>query len=382
MNKYKNFLHYSIAKIEKDFKRYRISDLISWEPLPPLESGCTAIIAMCSRIPYILGANLHCLNNSRWDDLKAVLVAVDTEKGALPDGFEEEMIAQFPQLKLTFLYYSPRQAKVSAKISDPYIYSWLSWSICLNHVRTQTVLIHDYDALLLSGEALKKRYRAFLESGSKIQGVMWYKANGFIVEDHLATTFEAFADVNWIRSFPPIMGYNRVGLLKGRKVDYDTYLDIQANHTPEPQRTMIPMTSEELVHPSQMITQYMRFRNSPGKALACFSVVMIPFFYFLSGQSEAITKATQALQRDPPNRVDLLGDGVEINLAQLNTKGIDFILKLMIQALIKLERRGLKEITDYGTVLYKVARTPAEQVWVGDFTRLQREWINEAIRVK
>ncbi len=61
----------------------------------------------------------------------------------------------------------------------------------------------------------------------KTQGFTWYKANGFgfVTEDHLATTFDAFMDVNWIRSFPPVMGYNKVAIFKGRKVDYDTYLE-------------------------------------------------------------------------------------------------------------------------------------------------------------
>jgi len=378
MEKYKTYLPFLIAKIHKNIKRSKISKLFSWEPLSPLESGCTAIIGMCSRMPYVLGANLYCLEKNQWDDLKEVLITVDAEKGALPSGFEDEIIQKFPQLKITFFYYNRQQAEFTAKVNDPYIYSWLSWGTCMNHVRTKTVLIQDYDALVLSGKALEKRYHAFIESGAKIQGITWCKISGFEAEDHLATTFEAFMDVNWIRAFPPVMGYNRVGLLKGRKVDYDTYLDIQANHTPENQRTIIPMTEEELVHPSQMITQYMRFRNSPGKVLPCFAVTMIPFFHFLSGQENAITNATQALQQGNPEQVELLSDGVIMNFSQLNTKAVDFMLKLMIQALIGLGMKPFKELIDYGTALYKVCKTPTEQIWVGDFTDVQREWIEAA----
>jgi len=378
MEKYPTLRHFLIAKLHKDIKRYRISKLLSWKPLSPLESGCTAIIAMCSRMPYVLGANLDCLNKNQWQALKEVLIAVDAEKGALPAGFEQDIIEKFPQLKITFLYYNQQQAKLSAKISDPFIYSWLSWGICLNHVRTKTVLIHDYDALLLSSQALEKRYQAFLASNAKIQGITWYKTNGFATDDHLATTFEAFAEVNWIRSFPPIMGYNKVGTFKGRRVDYDTYLDIQANHTPIEQRTMMPMSIEEVVHPSQMITQYMRFRNTPGKKLACFAVTMIPLFYFLSGQQNAIINATQALQRNHLERVDLLSDGVLMNFTLLDTQAVDFMLKLMVQALLGLEVKPFKELIDYGTALYRVCKTPTNQVWVGDFTASQREWIENA----
>jgi len=378
MEKYKTYLPFLIAKVHKDIKRYRISKLFSWEPLPSLESGCTAIIAMCSRIPYVLGANLDCLNRSQWKELKEVIITVDAEKGALPDGFEDEIIQKFPQLKITFFYYNHQQAELSAKISDPFIYSWLSWAICFNHVRTKTVLIHDYDALLLSSSALEKRYHAFLESGAKIQGITWYKTNGFVTEDHLATTFEAFADVNWIRSFPPIKGYNKVAIFKGRKVDYDTYLDIQANHTPENQRTMIPMSLNEVVHPSQMITYYMRFRNSPGKLLPCSAVTMIPFFHWLSGQENAMTNATLALQQESPKRVELLQDGVLFNFSLLETSAVDFMLKLMVQVLVSHQANPFKAFFDYGTALYQVCKTPEGKIWVGDFTDAQREWIEAA----
>jgi hypothetical protein len=378
MDKYKTYSQFLIAKIHKEVKRYKISKLFSWEPLPDLETGCTAIIGMCSRMPYVLGANLYCLDKNKWDDLKEVVITVDVEKGALPEGFEDEIIQKFPQLKMTFLYYNHQQAEFTTKINDPYIYSWLSWCTCLNHVRTKTVLIHDYDALTLSGKALERRYQAFLESGAKMQGVAWYKNNGFVVEDHLATTFEAFADVNWIRSFPPVMGYNKVAIFKGRKVDYDTYLDIQANHTPENQRTVMPMSEEELVHPSQMITQYMRFRNSQGKALPCFAVTMIPFFHFLSGQENAIVNATLAIQQGNPERVNLLSDGILFNLSQLETKAADFILKLMIQVLVTHKKSPFKALIDYGTALYKVCKTPSKQIWVGDFTDMQRERIEAA----
>jgi len=378
MEKYTNPLRYYIAKTQKDFKRARIAKLFSWQPLSELEDGCTAIIGMCSRMPYVLGANLRCLNRYKFDALKYVLITVDAEKGALADGFEANILQQYPDLNITFLYYSAKQAKVSSTISDPYIYSWMSWGTCLNNVRTKHVLIHDYDALVLSKAALERRYQDFVESQAVIQGIMWYKSNGFIEEDRLATTFEAFMDVEWVRSFPPIKGYNKVGKLKGRRVDYDTYLDIQANHTPPEKRTIMPMTAEELVHPSQMITQYMRFRNSPGKNQACFSIIMIPFFHLLSGQENAIVDATHALKQQSKTSVNLLGDGVRMNLIQLHTDTVDFILKLIVQTALKLDIAPFKALIDYGDVLYDVTNTPADKVWVGDFTAAQRAWLEQA----
>lgn len=378
MQKYKTYLHYLSAKLYKDFRRYQISKLISWETPAPTESGCTAIIAMCSRIPYILGATLECLFSNRWDALKEIIIIVDAEKGSLPEGMEAEMKNMCSPLTVTFLYYNHKQAKYTAKVGDPFIYAWLSWTIGFNHARTKTVLIQDYDALVLSKEALEKRYHAFIESDAKIQGVKWFSWLGLREEDHLATTWEAFVDVNWIRSYPPVMGYHRIGKLKGRRVGYDMYDDIQANHTPEHQRTIMPMREEDLAHTAEMIVQYMKFKKTPGKVLPCFSVIMIPFFYFLSGQKNAITNAIQALQHQSPERVDLLADGILINLSLLKIQEVDWVMKNIIQVFVKKDIKPFKDIIDYGTALYNACKTPPNQIWLGDFTPKQREWIEVA----
>ena len=379
MKTYKTYLHFLVEKVYKDFRRYRISKLISWNTPAPTEPGCTAIIAMCSKIPYILYGVLECLWSSRWEELKEIVVIVDAEPGALPAGFEDEIKQKLPQLKLTFLYYNHQQAKYTSKVGNPFIYAWLSWTIGFNYARTKTVLIQDYDALVLSREALEKRYHAFIKSGAKIQGVKWFKFTvGLTAEDRLATTWEAFVDVNWIRSYPPVMGYHKVDRLKGHQAYYDMYDDIQANYTPENQRTIMPMSQEELAHTSEMIVQYMKFRKKPGKVLPCFSVIMIPFFYWLSGQKSALTKATQALQQQSPTRVDLLADGVLINLSLLRIVDVDWVLKNIIQVLVKKNIKPFKDIIDYGIALYQVCNTPPKQIWLGDFTEVQREWIQFA----
>jgi hypothetical protein len=379
MEKYKSYVHFLLAKVYKDFRRYQISKLISWDTPAPIESGCTVVIAMCSRIPYILPGVLECLWSCRWEELKEVIVVVDAEPGSLPTGFEGEIKQKLPQLKLTFLYYNHQQAKYTTKVGDPFIYAWLSWTIGFNYARTKTVFIQDYDALVLSREILGKRYQAFIESGAKIQGIRWFDGTvGLMIEDHLATTFEAFVDVNWIRSFPPVIGYHKIGRLKGRQVCYDMYDDIQANHTPENQRTIMPMPEEDLAHTSEMIVQYMKFKKTPGKVLPCFSIIMIPFFYWLSGQKKAITNATQALHQQGSTSVDLLSDGVLINLSLLKIIDVDWILKNIIQVMVKKDIKPFKDIIDYGTALYQACNTPPEQIWVGDFTDVQREWIHAA----
>ena len=379
MKKYKNYLHYLAARLYKTYVRRRIARIIDWEALPELESGCTAIIGMCSKLPYVLAANLQCLADLKWDDLKAVIIAVDDQPDALPAGFEAEILAQFSQLTIRFIYYTEKQIRVVNQIKDPYVFSWLSWSLCLNHIGTRTALIQDYDALVLDKDILAQRYQTFLESKAKIQGIMWYKSEGFIEDDHLATTFEAFVDVHWLRSFPPVMGYNRVATTSdGRQVNYDTFLDIQHNHTPLAERTIMTMPKETLAHPSQMITQYMRFHYAPGKKQYSSAVIMIPVFHYLSGRIYAFTQAVTALRQGSIENVDLLGNGCLINFSLLKTYSVDFVLKLSIHVFICKNIKPFREFFDYGTLLYHISNTPADQVWCNYFTPEQLSWVQEA----
>lgn len=366
------------AQLYRFSLRYRVSKLIKWTPSVDLKPGGTIVIGMCSKLHDILYVNLACLDKNKWAKLEEIIIVVDTKQGVLPNNFEQDIVAKFPNLALTFLYYNHQQARFTEKLKHPLVYAWLSWCIGLNHVKTETALIQDYDALILDNKVLEKRYQVFLESKSVIQGIAWYKVNGFKSTDKLCSTFEALVDINWVKSFPPVRLFSKVGVFDKRQVDYDILLDIQANHTPETQRTIFPMSTQELVHPSQVIHQYTMFRKFPRKKLPCSSIIIIPFFHLLSGKKEALSQAIQAIQQGDLNKVDLLGDNTQINLSLLETSSVNFILKLMLRLIFSLEITPFKGFIDYGSALYTVSQTPPELFWVGDFTEEQKQWIKRA----
>ena len=109
---------------------------------------------------------------------------------------------------------------------------------------------------------------------------------------------------------------------------------------------------------------------------------MIPFFHQLAGQTSAIEQATVALQQQNPYDIELIGDGVRFNLAQLTTKAVDFILKLIIQVLVVQQTPPFKALIDYGKELYRITHTPEELVWKGDFTDAQKQWISAAMQIE
>ena len=376
--KHKSWLIHSLATLDRERLRFKIANAVRWEPLRELDAGCTVIIGACSKLPNVLPANLRCLNDARWPDLKQVIIVVDCMK----DSFRytlDQVQTSCPNLSVELFFYSPVQSSLAEAIQLPFVYSWLSWCIALKHTTTRHVLFHDYDALVL-GSKLGERYRSFDAAGTKVQGITWYQGNGIEASDQLATTFEAFMDTAWLRSFAPIQLFNKLRLIKGRSIDCDTTLDIQCRSLRPEQRGIISMGLDELVHPSQMIYQYTMFQRSPGALLPCFSIPMIPFFYYLSGRTEAIDLAKRALERRSVKDVDLLGDGTRFNLSMLYTAQVDWLLKQMVQACVSLKINPDRRIHSYGQSLYEIVGAPNEAIWKGDFTDQQRSWIDNATK--
>lgn len=374
--KYANIAQYAAARVARTVLRRRIADLVEWPTSPPDAPGCTAIIGMCHRLPGVIEANLACLRDNAWPELRGVTVVVDATRGALPHGFEARIAAAAAPLATTVLYYSDRQARVADRTCLPYVYAWLSWCIGLAACTTRTALLHDYDALVLDGR-LGQRYRDFAGSGQKMQGIRWYHNNGFVEADRMATTFEAFVDVPWLQREPPIAAFSQVGRMNGRTVDFDTLLDLQARTLSTEERGVAPMEEASLVHPSQMIHQFTVARRRPGARVPVYSIPMIPFFEWLGGDAGAIRRATDRIAGADGTVVRFFDD-MPVNFATLRTESVDWCLKQMVQAAVARKIAPFRDLHDYGSALYRLAGAEPGAVWRGHFSEEQRTWIRAA----
>ena len=370
--KHSSIFKHMAAWLYRERVRHQLAPLVSWSPLTDPEPGCTAIIGMCSRLPLVLGANLRCLIAARWPELGRIVIAVDATREDFPLD-ERELMATYPGIDIKVVHYSSEQSRFAEGIKLPFVYSWMSWSIALAEVRTRDVLIHDYDALVFGG-TLHRRYEEFVRSDARIQGVSWYAVNGLSAQDRLATTFEAFANVPWLRSLEPVSLFNKIGTKDGRSIDYDTTLHIQDRLLQPQQRTCMPMDLEELVHPSQMIHQYTMFRKFPGEPLPSFSMPMLPLFAALSGSPDAFDVAAESLRSAPRNAVDLAGDGTPMNLQQLGVPQVAWVTKQMIQAMLMLQLPPNPALWRYANALYDHVGAPQDERQ-GDFTPRQQEWM-------
>lgn len=379
--KYNNVLAYELARVRRASIRRRIRNLVAWDPTPKssLEPGCTALVGMSSLMPDVLLGNLTCLNDNAWPDLKEVCVVVDSTRGCLPDGYEQSVASTCNRFRVRFCYYNDEQARVSRAIRLPYVYCWLSWCIGIASCQTRTILLHDYDALILN-DALARRHASFVASGSVVQGIQWYNvpANGIDHGDCLATTFEAFVDTAWVRSFPPIRLFNVIKRRGKRSLDYDILLDVQHNEIPAEQRSIEPMSQDDLVHPSQMVHQFTMFQRHPGGELPSFSIPMIPFFESLTVGPPAIERAVDQIKNRSSLSFPFLRGDLQINFSKLKAADVDWCLKQMVQASVRRKLPPSRELYRYGQALHEMIGTPPEQIWLGDFTDEPRVWINQS----
>jgi len=375
--KYQSKAAFWFARAQRECLRTLLRGLVRWPMRSELEPGCTAIIGMCSRLPEVIEANVACLHAVRWPELRRVVIAVDGKRGCLAPGLEARVQTLLGDLPCEFVYYTPLQSRIAELVALPYVYAWLSWAIAIGRVETESLLIHDYDALLLT-DSVAACYREFRTNGAVMQGVRWYKNNGIEDSDRLAATFEAFVDLRWLRRFAPIRMFHQVGSLGGRFVDFDILLELQANAARPDQRTVVPLQESDLTHPSQMIHQYTMFRREPAGRLPCYSIPMIPFFAWLGGNKGALESATALLRPEASHDVRLLGDGVRVNLALLRAEHVDWLLKQMLQACVSLRVLPARDLLEYGEALYGVAGVPAHERWRNHFLADQLAWVARA----
>lgn len=373
--KYDSLVRFLGAVLVRQMTRRKVGKLVRWEhQRGQLHDGVTVVVGMCHRLPDVIQANMRCLVRNAWPDLKEIIVVVDAEKGSVDSELVETVKAIAAPIETRFMYYSAEQADVTEKLKLPYVFAWLSWSIGIANARYKYLFLHDYDALILD-DHLGARFETFLQENLKVQGVSWYNTNGFLDSDGLSTTFETFVDLDWLLRFQPLDFFTRVGVHNGRTCDFDILLELQAKHLSPDQRSIVEPPGTSLVHPAQMIHQYTMSRKNPGVPDNCYSLPMIPFFGWLSGNCEELANAIGRIACGMRDSVDFFGDGVSANFSYLSVEQVDWALKQMVQVCVSMGIERNTDLLDYGTSLYELAEVPAEQHWVGDFSKEQREWI-------
>ncbi len=299
--KYTHPLHYRLAQARRLPLRLSLRLAAGWSPMREPQEGYTIILGNYAPLSEILLANFELLRRQDLTDCREIIVVSDRPRGQVDPPIEDLARRQFPDLPLNFLYYGPLAWRYFRQIGSAYTYCWKSWCTAIAHCRTRYALIHDMDAMLLRRDILRQRHDHIRTSGAHYVGVNVYQGNGVLRSDNLVTTWELMFDVEFVRAqFKPVDLFNAVTTHNGRTVDFDCFLLAQSR---KGINEALPIDENDMVHPSQVITQYTDLLNVRGYVPpANNNLLMIPYFYYLAGRPEPLQRLTGAAQDNPSAR--------------------------------------------------------------------------------
>lgn len=301
----------SIGLVMKSIKRFpmhqMIRDSVNWSPLNYPKDGYSIIIGAMHNIPEIAVANLRMVANSDLSACHEVIMVFDCTAEQMPKGLQENIRAIGCVVPVRTLHYSIRQSKVSHKIDWGWVYAWMSWSIGISQCRTRHAILHDLDALPLDPSLFDVLYTRACQSSATFQAVRTYSGSGVTKNMGLGTTFELVMDAATVRSrFQAFDGFNKLRIINGSLVDFDTFLWIQ--HELPGSTHVLSIDENQLVHPSQLICNYTDF-SSGRDALRTkqHSLLMMPYFGMLGGNSTDFERVADELQESNGSAVRMFG---------------------------------------------------------------------------
>lgn len=292
--KYSDPFTYNYFKFRRWMLDRAIRPLVKWTPQHDVTDGYSLIIACNDNYRPILTANLMMVERQQTTHLDKVYVVFDRTPEEMGREFERETVGRFARLPIEFVYYSPAQVKVAREIDWPWLYAWIGWCQGIELSRTRYSILHDFDAFPVRPDIFEEQYRVIRDRGDVFVGVKYYNGNGLHLADELLTTWELILDGQYLRNhFQPIEMFSKIGRYQGRMVDFDTFLYAQ---TKVKQRSLARVGANDLVHPSQVISQVVELRNGRRPVPRDGNLMFIPYIYFLAGEDELIRSTTEELQ--------------------------------------------------------------------------------------
>ena len=272
----------SLQTVKRSILRSVIRPLMHWSPLESPVPGYTIAVACHWRFPEMFEASLLFLAEQDLTGFHALICAFDAPKTPALEAAARRIASAHPTWRIEFLYQSRLQSAVLRRINWGWVDCWLSYSKCLASARTQYVMLHDMDAMLLDRSFVRRRYECITEKRLQFLGVRWYTYNGLRESDRLLYVVEMMLDVQWLRAHcVPIDLFNKIHRFGDRRVDLDTLIFPQ---TLASAKMELPISGEQWVHPSQVISQFTYLAGRPGYAPpAANNLFFIPYFMHLAG---------------------------------------------------------------------------------------------------
>ncbi|WP_337175849.1 hypothetical protein [Paludisphaera sp.] len=271
-----------------------IRNLVEWRPLTDPVEGYTVVMGCMGAMERVAIANLKAIGEQEADNLVELILVFDGPVEEVSRAVRDEIESHPLRDRIRLAGYGPIQYRVARLINWAWVYCWLSWVIAIGLVRSRAVIVHDLDAIPIRRDFFERLYLEWRESGAQFRGVRWYRGGGVTDEMGIPTTFELVLDaVHFRGNHRPFDAFNKTKLVGGKVVDFDTFLWVEWQ---APGREIGPVEESELMHPSQLICDYMGVVTG-RKALAGrgHSLAMLPYYHHLGGEDRALRQATAAL---------------------------------------------------------------------------------------
>jgi len=315
--KYSNLLQFWFARFYRELHRMAVYWLLyAWKPVQKAEEGYTLIVGVIPSLIPVLYANLNFLQKQELNNLKRLILVFNCLRSQAESSIEQTLRQRYPNLPFHFVYYNlPQWMALNINNNFPWLHCWLSWSLGISETYTRHAMLHDVDALLITPDFIESRYREIRNRGVQYLCSRYYDAaNGLRMEDKMLHTLELFFDAQFIKEvFRPADLLNRVYMLNGRNVDFDIFHYAQFKNGTT---SLMPFTeNKDLIHPSQMVSQYVMLVNNNKKMpIRVNNILLLPYYYYLGGDSQLMENLIEQMKLSGGKRVRLSGKYYNISV--------------------------------------------------------------------
>lgn len=305
-----SLLRYAWKSLSRGMIRRAIVPLVRWDPAPAPSDGITVIVGCSHRLESLIPANLALLARQRAPALREVLLVIDAAANEMSAGFQARVRRAAGALHVRCLHYDERQTRISRRIDWGWVYAWLSWCIGIGACRTRHAMLHDFDALLLDPGVIEERFHLIRDHQAEYLGMGFYEGLGVRPDDGLVKTFELAFDAAFVRAnFQPIELFNTMARFRGRRVEFDTFLNAQSRAG---RIAMVPIDETRMVHPSQMICQFVDHRRRPHRVPARNNLLLVPYYEHVGGDTGPLEAMTARLRSTPDGKVLAWGRTLDV----------------------------------------------------------------------
>ncbi len=307
-----DWLRLKAKELKRSPMHLLLRDLISWEPLGEAEPGYTVVTACARELAPLAVANIRLASRQVRARMHELILVFDCPVADIPSIVEDARRECSWPTRIRIHGYSNWQHRVARSINWGWVYSWMSWALAIAQVRTRAVIIHDLDALPLYTRLFESLYDNWLDEGAEFCGIARYCGNGVTEEMNLVRTPELVVDALYLRRrFEPFDLFNKLRLVDGRLVDYDTMLHVQ---TQSARCGLRPIDESHLFHPSQVICNYTDFvsgRTSfEGRS---HNLLMLPYLLHIGGHSSLLSAVSVQLVNQSATTIRLFNKVLHID---------------------------------------------------------------------